>query len=250
MPTALLLSPHLDDAAFSAGGTAANLARMGYRVIIATAFTRSVPNPTGFALACQLDKGLDASIDYMALRRAEDIESCRILHVESRHLDFAEAPHRGYHSATELFRDPHADDDIIPQLAAVIASLIAELAPDLLFAPQCLGNHVDHIQLSHALLTLRSAESVVWWRDMPYAIRNPNAAPRAGLPTYEMSVDLTEVLTVKLDACAAFASQLGFQFGSETAMRTQLSRFAQSEAQMVSRQFAVERFRGTALELP
>ena len=67
--TALALSPHLDDAAFSAGGTLHALARAGWRVVVATVFTRSVPDPQGFALACQLDKGLDASVDYMALRR-------------------------------------------------------------------------------------------------------------------------------------------------------------------------------------
>ena len=44
----------------------------GWRVVLLTVFTRSVPNPAGFALRCQTDKGLPATADYMALRRAED----------------------------------------------------------------------------------------------------------------------------------------------------------------------------------
>ena len=56
--TALVLSPHLDDAAFSCGGLMALLADAGWRVCMATAFTRSVHPAEGFALACQLDKGL------------------------------------------------------------------------------------------------------------------------------------------------------------------------------------------------
>ncbi len=72
MPTALALSPHLDDAVFSAGGLLASLAAQGWRVVMATTFTQSVPDPKGFALACQLDKGLGPEVDYMALRRDED----------------------------------------------------------------------------------------------------------------------------------------------------------------------------------
>ena len=79
MPTALALSPHLDDAAFSCGGTLARLAGAGWRVVVATAFTATVPEPSGFALACQLDKGLAPEVDYMALRRDEDAAAMRAL---------------------------------------------------------------------------------------------------------------------------------------------------------------------------
>ena len=51
MPTALALSPHLDDAAFSCGGLLATLAESGWRVVMATLFTGSVPDPQGFAVA-------------------------------------------------------------------------------------------------------------------------------------------------------------------------------------------------------
>ena len=63
MPTALALSPHLDDAAFSAGGTLVRLAAGGWQVVMATVFTASVADPQGFALACQLDKGLSAEVE-------------------------------------------------------------------------------------------------------------------------------------------------------------------------------------------
>ena len=101
--TALAISPHLDDAVFSCGGTLATLASSGWRVVVATLFTQSVMNPAGFALACQLDKGLDASVDYMALRRAEDADACARLGVEPHWMALPEAPHRGYESAGALF---------------------------------------------------------------------------------------------------------------------------------------------------
>ncbi len=102
--TALALSPHLDDAAFSCGGTLATLAGLGWHVVLATLFTRSMPDPQGFALACQLDKGLDATVDYMALRRAEDVAAAWALGIGGPvHVPLPEAPHRGYGSAKALF---------------------------------------------------------------------------------------------------------------------------------------------------
>ena len=71
--TALFLSPHLDDVAFSCGGTLLRLTDdPRWRVVLCTIFTASVPDPQGFALRCQTDKGIPAETDYMALRRAED----------------------------------------------------------------------------------------------------------------------------------------------------------------------------------
>ena len=121
MRTALAISPHLDDAAFSAGGTLARLARRGWRVVIATVFTRSVPNPQGFALACQLDKGLPPDADYMAIRRAEDEAACAALGAEARHLPLAEAPHRGYGSASALFAGVRPDDGGGGDIAGIAA---------------------------------------------------------------------------------------------------------------------------------
>ena len=95
MSTALAISPHLDDAVFSAGGTLAHLATAGWRVVMATVFTASVPEPKGFALACQLDKGLSPEVDYMGLRRDEDLTAADELGVEAVHLpDAARLPVR------------------------------------------------------------------------------------------------------------------------------------------------------------
>ncbi len=212
---ALALSPHLDDAAFSCGGTIARLARAGWEVTVCTAFTRSVPNPTGFALACQLDKGLPAEVDYMALRRAEDARACKQLGARALWLDFAEAPHRGYADARALFAPPHEGDDIVEPLARAIAALLSP-APNLVLAPQAVGGHVDHVQLVRALRrVLPPGQPVLWWTDFPYAARphthpaQPFAAEMAALPE---SV-LTGHAAARLAACAAYTTQIGFQFG-------------------------------------
>ena len=195
MLTALALSPHLDDAAFSAGGLLTTLAAGGWRVVMATIFTQSVPAPQGFALACQLDKGLDPDTDYMALRRDEDDAAAAALGLAApRHLPFREAPHRGYASAPELFADLRADDAIDRAIAPALADLIAAEAPDLLLAPQAVGGHVDHVQVVRALRSVAPAVPILWWRDFPYTVREatpkePLAPLFADLPAQAVAFD-------------------------------------------------------------
>jgi len=231
--TALFVSPHLDDSAFSCGGTMALLARSGWRVVLATVFTRSVPNPTGFALDCQLDKGLPASVDYMALRREEDRGAARILGAQPVHLGLPEAPHRGYGSAKELFAGVREGDGIWHDAAERLDRLLEERSPDALFAPQALGDHADHLQIVRALDELGVSGEAIWYRDAPYAVREPavqQPGPLLPLGLTETAVGVEEALPHKLDACAAYATQLGFQFGGEEPMRRVLSAFAAAEA--------------------
>ncbi len=237
MPNAVAISPHLDDAAFSAGGTIAMLADKGWAVTVVTVFTASVPQPQGFALACQLDKGLPPDIDYMALRREEDRAACALLGATPRWLGLPEAPHRGYGSARALFGPPRADDRIDLALGAMLRAL----GPDLVLAPQGLGGHVDHVQLVRALHGTDLAPSVLWWRDFPYAAREGDVAEpfaREMRLRREIAMSLDEeALTRKRGACLAYASQIGFQFGGAAGLRRSLDA-----------QGAVERFRvcGTA----
>ncbi len=212
------LSPHLDDAAFSAGATLAALAAAGHQVTVVTCFTRSVPDSTGFALACQTDKGLAPDVDYMALRRAEDAAAMDRLGVAHLHLDLPEAPHRGYGSAAELFAGLRPDDDV----DRALAPLLRELSGDLWLAPQGIGAHVDHLQVLRAVARLD--RPVLWWRDSPYVLRFPDAPPGADLPPGLLSeVELPQDRSRRADACACYASQLGFQFGGAEQMRAALA---------------------------
>ena len=213
----LAVSPHLDDAAFSAGATLAALADAGHEVTVLTCFTRSVPDPTGFALACQLDKGLPAEADYMALRRAENDAALAGLGATPVDLDLPEAPHRGYTSAADLFGGVHPDDDVWHEVADRLTGLTA----DLWLAPQALGAHVDHLQVLRAVAALD--RPVLWWRDSPYVLRQPDAGAGDALPRGLAPVRLPQRPDRRADACACYRTQLGFQFGGERPMRTALA---------------------------
>ena len=241
MKTALFISPHLDDVAFSCGGTLARLAAGGWRTILCTVFTKSVPHPKGFALACQLDKGLSPDIDYMKLRRVEDCRAARILNAaEVLHLSFTEAPHRGYESAAELFAEVKKDDEIWKSIAEHLALLNDIHHPDLIFAPQGLGDHVDHRQTIRAVCESSAAEKICRYRDTPYAIRQPEASP-PDLPadnSPEIALDISLFLTTKIAACAAYASQINFQFGGADDLAAALQSFHRAEAERFDHNFS------------
>lgn len=234
MPVALAVSPHLDDAVFSAGGTLARLASHGWTVIMATVFTASVAEPRGFALACQLDKGLAADIDYMALRREEDVAAAGALGIDAPiHLPFREAPHRGYGCAAELFAELRSDDRIGTTLADAFEKLILEHQPDLILAPQAIGGHVDHVHVVRAFHAALPPLPILWWRDFPYTVRE--SEPREPYrelfcrrPVQDLRFD-DESAARKAAACAAYASQIGFQFGGLAALAERLSAEGTSE---------------------
>ncbi|MBY9063408.1 PIG-L family deacetylase [Sphingomonas yunnanensis] len=209
MTHVVAISPHLDDAAFSVGGYLAARARAGDRVTIVTCFTDNVARPTGFALACQLDKGLPADVDYMELRRSEDRDACAVIGAEAIHLPFLEAPHRGYACAPALFADRRSDDGLLAPLTVALGEQIDRLAPDRLLGPLAVGDHVDHWLVRDALAA--TGADHLLWEDWPY-LRRAMAAPDEPVRLrYALSEqDRAE----RLAMCAAYISQLPFQFGS------------------------------------
>jgi LmbE family N-acetylglucosaminyl deacetylase len=231
MKTALFLSPHLDDVAFSCGGLAASLADAGWRTVLVTAFTRSIIPATGFALACQLDKGLTAEVDYMALRRAEDLVAAeRLGFDEVVWLDLPEAPHRGYESAPELFAVLHPEDDVVTPLTGCFRQLQVNYNPDLVLAPQGLGGHVDHRQVIAAVLGAFPLARVAFYRDTPYAIRAPDAAADPAVPCgTQIRVPIAGALDRKISAAQAYATQIGFQFQGPQNTAMALRAFAVAE---------------------
>jgi LmbE family N-acetylglucosaminyl deacetylase len=229
---AVAISPHLDDAAFSCGGTLARLAALGWQVTICTVFTLSVPNPGRFAIACQLDKGLPPDVDYMALRRQEDLRACLRLNCEPRWLPLPEAPHRGYDNAKALFGPLSAGDDVAARLDTALAHLL-DPRPDLILAPQAVGGHVDHVQVHQAVQrVLPRGVPVYWWLDFPYALRpethpaRPFAQVMDALTGHVIQGDLD----ARIAACRAYETQIGFQFGGAEKLEQALRAAGPGEA--------------------
>jgi len=243
---AVAVSPHLDDAVFSAGGTIAALVAHGWIVRVVTCFTASMPDPSGFALSTQLDKGLAAEVDYLALRRAEDTAACAVLGAEPAHLMLPEAPHRGYDCASALFAGVHPDDDIGSALRAALEPQL--VGADLVLAPQAIGDHVDHRVVVEVVAAL--APQALWWRDAPYVLRRPDAPPWTVVPPgCEQVVDIGPYLDMKTTAAHCYTTQLGFQFGGPEHVEPRLRELAAAEAARVGAAQPCEALTGGGLLL-
>ena len=232
---ALFLSPHLDDAVFSAGNMILNLVDAGYEVEVITYFTKSFLDPEGFALACQLDKGLDTSVDYMLWRRREDERSNRLLGASVVHLNLPEAPHRGYENADMLFAERLPTDDLDRELDEIGQTLLDDDTVSLVFLPAGIGNHVDHHQVRDSVERLRfqyPERDFFIWYDQPY-LMNAKTVPEHEfcgtnctdlldyLPSRVFALDGAAYQSRKMKGCAAYETQIPFQFGSTRGMEQQ-----------------------------
>lgn len=225
MKNILVLSAHLDDAAFSVGPLLAEWLPAA-RIVVATAFTKSVANPAAFALACQLDKGLAADVDYMKIRREEDRAWSEKLGVEVMHGPLPEAPHRGYHSAKALFGAILLGDELEMDLQAWLLGLIDSLSPAVILVPLGIGNHVDHQWMRKvAEATISSRHNLAYYKDQPYAVKSGDASdgPDVG-PWRKTQVPLSQDSLARAHAAAeAYRTQIPFQFGGAEPMRRVLN---------------------------
>ena len=135
-----MISPHLDDAVLSAGGSIAAWTRAGERVVIATINTNGPPLD-------EVSPGMRKWADYPA-RRSEDALACAAVGAEVRWLGLIERPfRRPYLSGLAMFTTP-ADRSGFPNLAQVTAALgtLDDLGADRIVVPFGVGNHVDHVE--------------------------------------------------------------------------------------------------------
>jgi LmbE family N-acetylglucosaminyl deacetylase len=141
MATTLVISPHLDDAVLSLGGSIAAWAAAGERVVIASVYT------TGPPLA-NVAPAMRKWADYEA-RRAEDAAACAAIGAEQRWLGQIERAFRPpYLTGVGMFTTP-PDRGGFTTLAAVTEAIAAlrDLDPGRIAVPLGIGNHIDHVEV-------------------------------------------------------------------------------------------------------
>ena len=151
--TAVILSPHLDDAVLSCWHL---LAGPG-AVSVITVFA-GVPDPGTAAGWWDVKSGTTDSVARMAERRAEDREALAMAGRQSTNLEFLDeqyAPEGG------------------PSSAEIVARLRELIDPEaLVYAPAALGEHGDHERVRSAALELAaSGQPTALYADHPHAVR-------------------------------------------------------------------------------
>lgn len=153
--TVLYLSPHCDDVVLSCAARIARETAAGERVVVATVFSAGGEDRASRAAA--------------SVRAREDRAALRSLGAESRHLGLADAPMRPGLTASyaSLVLGPAPEDALLRTLSAVVAGLVAELAPRRVCLPLGVGGHIDHRAVFRSHLSLPG--EVAFYEDRPYA---------------------------------------------------------------------------------
>lgn len=183
----LAVSPHLDDAALSAGATLADLTARGADVEVVTLFAGAPHEPLStvaraFHATCDLPE--DASA--VARRIDEDRAAMDELSARAHHCGFLDAIYRrapddrwlcGH--GTAMFDDLPLDrDDLLGEVSREVRCILAAVDPDLVITCAAVGNHVDHRLTRAAVLdaVLGAKVPILFWEDLPYAIGRPTTA--------------------------------------------------------------------------
>jgi O-antigen/teichoic acid export membrane protein/LmbE family N-acetylglucosaminyl deacetylase len=187
--TTLFLSPHLDDAVLSCGGTISRLAAAGERVVIATLFTADLPEDEPVSWLAQRNLRAWRMFDTQspfAERCQEDIRAARRLGAETIHLGLLDGMYR--HKPDGTFYYPKntvgvpLDREDEALTGAAVQRLLRETAQRYssseglkLFAPLGIGGHVDHVIVRSSAEAVFGQASVTYYEEIPYVARKENS---------------------------------------------------------------------------
>lgn len=207
----IYLSPHLDDAIFSAGGLIYEQTRAGIPVEIWTFMCGDpqLSEYSNFAQALHSAWGFSSAEETVLRRREEDKTAASIVGAKTVHFDFLDCIYRRGKKGNWLYSKisvpPHeADADLPAQIAEAIS---ARLAPDDVLVCQLgLGSHVDHVLVRRAAELLN--RPLRYDIDVPYILTKPKELASKAAGMEESTHRITESsLTRWIEAALAYQSQ-------------------------------------------
>jgi LmbE family N-acetylglucosaminyl deacetylase len=221
----IYVSPHFDDAVYSCGGLIREQSRRGLAVEVWTVCAGDPPPGPLSALAQRIhaEWGTGSAAETVALRRVEDQNALRRVGATGLSFDIPDCIYRLSSAGESLYPDRllgerhPAEAGLEREIAAALSQSLG--AEDVLVSPLAIGGHVDHLLVRAAVGRL--GRPVQYYAEVPYLFNYPEAVAPA---TIGMRPGLQPVPKESLQAwlagIAAYTSQLGVQFKSDTRMRT------------------------------
>jgi LmbE family N-acetylglucosaminyl deacetylase len=178
----LFVSPHLDDAILSCGGTIRQIASSGKRVVVATLITEDLPGHQPLTpLARRNHRQWGGGDAPFALRRQEDIRATESLGAEHIHLGLLDAIYRRTKDGEPLYLKDivniplHQEDPLYfePMVKEKLTALLQSFDNQTvkIYSPLALAMHVDHIIIRHAVETIADAADICYYEEFPYITR-------------------------------------------------------------------------------
>ena len=208
----IYLSPHLDDAALSAGGLIYDQARLGIPVEIWTFMCgyASEDDVSPFAQLLHTMWGFSSAEETTRIRRAEDQRAAARLGADVFHFDFLDCIYRRAGADEWLYSDvfvpPRPEDAGIP--AQIAGAISARLKPDdVLVCQLSVGSHVDHVLVRQGAELL--GHFLRYDIDVPYIFYKPEELGPKSAGMQESVSSITEAgLSAWKEAVLEYKSQL------------------------------------------
>ncbi len=165
------ISPHLDDAIYSAGSLLSFLAEET-DVKVVTLFTKATHGVYSEAAKrwLKLSGHVDAEEHY-SLRSIEDENACVEVGAKSVHSGFVETMWRRKNFTTPMlgYNPPMYPEDerLMTETQEFLRFLISSSEPSVIFGPAAVRGHIDHI-LTREIVE-RTFNNVILWLDFPYS---------------------------------------------------------------------------------
>jgi LmbE family N-acetylglucosaminyl deacetylase len=207
----IFISPHLDDIAFSCGGTLWRLCQKN-RILVVNVFS---------------DYGSKTTI-----RRQEEENAARFFGYESLCLDLPDFPLREWFGWSVLQRNrvlTEQDRRWADRIAGRLKALMRGIEYQWIYLPLGVGLHRDHQICFQAGVQAFSSVKALFYEDAPYAL-NPAALKKrcdtlAGSSFWPELVEITDCFENKMQGALYYQSQLRGCFGSEEDMRRRYREF-------------------------
>ena len=238
----IYLSPHLDDAVLSCGGSIHRQTQAGEGALVVNVCA-GVPDYGHLSPFAREKHALWGNPeDVVAARRREDRQALARLGAQVVYWGYLDAIYRTvegkflYASEAAIFGEVHpAEGELLQRLRDDIAALLDAHPGATLYAPLAVGHHVDHQLARNAVLQLvREGRRIRFYEDFPYVWWDPEGLQQA-LRELE-SVGDWEAETVPIDveakitAIACYHTQIEDLFGTPEAMAEGVRQYAREVA--------------------
>lgn len=208
----LAVSPHLDDAVLSTGGTLAWCSSRGASVTVLTLFAGCPvgslsPVAVRHHRRCRLPAD---AVPAITLRRTEDEHAVTTLGATPAHAEHLDVVYRRdadgqwvCRSDDDMFGATPQDEQLRGDIRATIVGAVRRTGADLLLAPAAVGHHVDHVLARQLAIEVgqKTRTLVLLWKDQPYGGRRP-------LPAFTAAAVDPSLLETKAEAAGYYTSQL------------------------------------------
>lgn len=228
----IYLSPHLDDVALSCGGRIAQQTQAGKSVLIVSITAGDPPSGQLPPFAQSHHDSWQLTHDVVQVRREEDVMSCKRLGADWLHWTVRDAiyrrdPNSGvalYNNDVELFGSVNsAENHLVETLVTQLRDLPSA---DEIVCPLVVGDHVDH-QLVRVSAEIAFGSEMLYYEDYPYAQRHGLGGKTDADGWQSMLTKLSpSEIAQKLDAIAAYESQIEHLFDSLADMQNKVTTFA------------------------